>query len=106
MKLHDLPDRRLIATIRVLIGLQPLHFQPAREPSCGSYVRLEALRRAANPDCATCGGAGYYDSWQLDARCACTGRPQRVLSAERAPKEPNRAFARPKGRRWAPRAQP
>jgi len=106
MKLHELGDKQLVDTIRVIIGLDPLHFRESRDAACGSYLRLEALRRAADPDCATCGGSGYFDGVRIEARCACTGLPQRDLSSQRAPAEPNRAFARPKGRRWAPRAQP
>ncbi len=79
MKLHELSDHRLIDTIRVIIGLDPLHLRTrALDEGCGSYLRFEALRRAADPECETCGGSGYYDGERLEARCVCTGLPQRA----------------------------
>jgi len=93
MKLHELDDHRLVDTVRALIGLDPLHLRQRRDPVCGSYVRLESLKRLARPGCVTCGGSGYYDGERLDQRCACTGRAQRALSPNRAPTAPSPGFA-------------
>lgn len=106
MKLHELDDHRLVDAIRVLIGLQPLYLRKPPDPPCGTYLSLESLCQSASPDCTTCGGSGYYDGWHLDMRCGCTGIPSRDHSAQRSPMDPNRAFVRPKGRRWSPRYQP
>lgn len=71
------PDQVCVEAIRKWLGLQPLYATPTREPyadSCGQYVGLEALKRAADPDCKRCGGSGYYDGEALSSFCPCTGR--------------------------------
>jgi hypothetical protein len=104
LKLHELDNWRMVDTIRVLIGLEPLYLSKGRQPlNCKSYVTLEALRKLATPDCSTCSGFGYYDGEQLDMRCACTGREQRKQVPTRTPAAPDRAFAY-RGRRFPPKA--
>ena len=71
-----------VDALRGALGLQPLYRQRPDEP-CGPYVSRERYRRLAKPDCKTCGGSGYYDGWICDARCACTGLPQRDTRAKK-----------------------
>lgn len=76
MKLTE--EQLLVNRVRVALGKDPLYMvglgRDATEPA-GGYLWKEVLCKLANPDCARCGGAGYYDGWDLDERCPCTGLP-------------------------------
>lgn len=93
---RDLSAGEFVDLVRALVGLRPLHAATGGDwypPDGYGYVRLEKLRRAADPDCDKCGGSGYYDGEMLGMRCKCTGLPQRT----RAPwkhRRVNRDFAR------------
>lgn len=90
---QPLTNSQFVDFVRALVGLKPLYHAGERPESAASYVRLEALRRAASPDCDRCGGSGYYDGERLDMRCLCTGLPQRERPAP-GPRRVNRDFAR------------
>lgn len=73
------PEQRVVNWVRIALGKDPLYvtgfgIAATREDS-GHYLSLESLRQHADPQCACCGGSGYYDGWTLDERCACTGLP-------------------------------
>lgn len=89
---QPLTNSQFVDFVRALVGLKPLYHTP-RPESAASYVRLETLRRAADPDCDRCGGSGYFDGERLDMRCPCTGLPQREQRS-RGPLRVNRDFAR------------
>ena len=77
-----LSDQQLVDWVRLSLGLDALYGPPASHyEACGSYLRLERLRRAADTSCARCGGAGYYDGERIEMRCQCTHLPQRALGA-------------------------
>ncbi len=108
MKLHELDDHRLVDTIRVILGLEPLHLRQEQQhcrPTHGHYFKFEALGRLAHADCPRCGGSGYFDGDTLDANCPCTGLAQRAAAPARIPVQPDPAFAY-RGRRWPPKVTP
>lgn len=68
-----LTDQQFVDMVRVLLGKRPLFAAWNDERSVsGGYERLQRLRDAATPDCARCGGSGYFDGWLLDETCPCT----------------------------------
>jgi len=76
------PNQVFVDALRAALGLQPLYSGQYAE-TCGTYLSREQLQKLASPDCTRCGGSGYYDEWLLDARCPCTGLPQRCTRAKR-----------------------
>lgn len=75
---RELTDAEFVNWVRVKLGLNPIPRTSGARPTGElfdlGYLRLERFRRLADPDCKTCGGSGYYDSWSLDLQCACTRR--------------------------------
>ncbi len=69
-----LTTRQFVNAVRALLDKPPLYDRTLNLVPSDSrgYARAEALRRAADPDCRRCGGAGYYDGWRNDDVCPCT----------------------------------
>ena len=70
------PEQQCVEFVRRALGKPPLYSTP-REPyvPSGSYLWKEMLCKLAQPDCKRCGGSGYFDGWDLEERCPCTGLP-------------------------------
>ena len=85
--MNSLTDaQRLVNRVRILMGKDPLYAPAAPPEPCGSYLSREVLCRLADPDCTRCGGSGYFDGWELDERCPCTGlRPKGKRGSGRHP---------------------
>lgn len=76
-------SQRFVNALRAALRKEPLYFEAKEDGKrldhqpCGSYVSRTEYRRLAKPNCSTCGGAGYFDGWDLDMVCPCTGLPPR-----------------------------
>lgn len=70
------PEQQVVDRVRIYLGMRPL-YATTHEPRSahGGYLWKEVLCRLAKPDCTRCGGSGYFDGWDLDERCPCTGLP-------------------------------
>jgi hypothetical protein len=92
---RQLTTYQFIDLVRASIGLRPLYAAGGRVNHIGAhggYLRLESLRRAADPSCARCGGSGYYDGDRLEMSCPCTGLAQRAHGQGRKPGTGDDAF--------------
>lgn len=78
--IYPLTDaQRMVDALRNMLGMKNLYGAnpPTREDSL-QYLRLERLRKTADPGCVKCGGAGYWVGGSVDFEIKCTCLKEKV----------------------------
>ncbi len=92
------PEQIVVDLVRFYLGKGPLYAKAAdaEREAHGTYPSRERLSRLASPDCKRCSGSGYYDGWETDERCPCTGLPPKGKRGSGAHPDTQRDMFRPR----------